>query len=137
MNKNSQRITKQKLMIVDELRKVKTHPTAQDVYAMVRRLLPNISLGTVYRNLEMLSDKGDIQRLAFHSGKRRYDGNPNNHPHICCKVCGKVDDLPENMDINEKIIHSITEVCGYEITDYSIELFGICADCRKEKINSK
>jgi Fur family transcriptional regulator, ferric uptake regulator len=128
----AQRITKQKLIIIDELRKVRSHPTAYDVYTMVRKALPNISLGTIYRNLETLSDNGDIQRLAFHSGKRRYDGNPNNHPHICCKVCGRVDDLPENSGINEKIIPSLNDVCGYKITDYSIELFGICSDCRKK-----
>jgi Fur family transcriptional regulator, ferric uptake regulator len=128
-----QRITKQKLVIIDELRKVRSHPTAQDVYKMVRKALPNISLGTIYRNLETLSDNGNIQRLAFHSGKRRYDGNPNNHPHICCKVCGRVDDLPESSGINEKIIPSLKkDVCGYKITDYSIELFGICSNCRKE-----
>jgi Fur family ferric uptake transcriptional regulator len=129
----AKRITKQKLIIIDELRKVRSHPTAQDVYTMVRKALPNISLGTIYRNLETLSDNGDIQRLAFHSGKRRYDGNPNNHPHICCKVCGRVDDLPESSGINEKMITSLKkDVCGYKITDYSIELFGICSNCRKE-----
>ncbi len=128
----AQRITKQKLIIIDELRKVRSHPTAYEVYAMVRKALPKISLGTIYRNLEALSDNGNIQRLAFHSGKRRYDGNPHNHPHICCKVCGRVDDLPENSGINEKIIPSLKNVCGYKITDYSIELFGICGNCRKE-----
>jgi Fur family transcriptional regulator, ferric uptake regulator len=128
----TQRITKQKLIIIDELRKVRTHPTARDVYTMVRKVLPNISLGTIYRNLETLSDNGDIQRLAFHSGKRRYDGNSHNHPHICCKICGRVDDLPDNSGVNEKIISSLKNVCGYKITDYSIELFGICSDCRKE-----
>jgi Fur family transcriptional regulator, ferric uptake regulator len=137
MNDHTQRITRQKLVIIDELRKVSSHPTAQDVYTMVRKTLPKISLGTVYRNLEMLSDNGDIQRLAFHSGKRRYDGNPINHPHICCKICGKVDDLPDNSGINEKILHCLTDVCGYKITDYSIELFGICGDCRKEQTNPK
>jgi Fur family transcriptional regulator, ferric uptake regulator len=133
----SQRITRQKLVITEELRKVKSHPTAQDVYAMVRTVLPNISLGTVYRNLEMLSDNGDIQRLAFHTGKRRYDGNPQTHPHVCCKICGRVDDLPDKTMINEKILLSLTDVCGYKITDYSLELLGICGDCRKESTNHK
>jgi Fur family ferric uptake transcriptional regulator len=132
MDVQPQRITKQKLIIIDELRKVRSHPTAQDVYAMVRKALPNISLGTIYRNLEMLSDNGDIQRLAFHSGKRRYDGNPQTHPHICCKTCGRVDDLPDSLGVNEKILRSLKDVCGYKITDYSIELLGICGDCRKE-----
>jgi Fe2+ or Zn2+ uptake regulation protein len=137
MTVQAQRITKQKLIIIDELMKVKSHPTAQDVYAMVRKVLPNISLGTIYRNLETLSDNGEIQRLVFHSGKRRYDGNPQTHPHICCRVCGKVDDLPDNSGIDKKILPLLKDVCGYKITDYSIELFGICGDCRKEKINPK
>ena len=132
MNLQPKRITKQKLVIIDELRKVRSHPTAQDVYAMVRKALPKISLGTIYRNLEMLSDNGDIQRLAFHTGKRRYDGNPQTHPHICCTTCGKVDDLPDSLGVNEQIQHCLTDVCGYKITDYSIELLGICSDCRKE-----
>jgi Fur family ferric uptake transcriptional regulator len=125
-------MTKQKAVIVDELQKVTSHPTAVEVYEMVRKTLPRVSLGTVYRNLEMLSEKGDIQRLAIQSGKRRYDGNAATHPHICCRACGRIDDLPEGAVFNEKQFRVSNEVCGYKVTDYSIELFGICPKCRKK-----
>jgi Fur family ferric uptake transcriptional regulator len=123
------RMTKQKALIIDELKKVKTHPTAQDVYEMVKKTMPNVSLGTVYRNLEALSERGEIQRLAYNPGKRRYDGNALNHPHLCCRVCGRVDDMPDDAAFDEEIMKTITDVCGYKITDFSMELFGICPQC--------
>lgn len=133
MDGKIQRMTKQKALIINELKQVKTHPTAQEVYEMVKKTMPRVSLGTVYRNLEQLSEKGHIQRLAFNSGKRRYDGTPDNHPHLCCRVCGRVDDINDSSEFDDKIMRSLSDVCGYKITDYSIELFGICPECRKNK----
>lgn len=127
------RMTRQRLLIMDELSKVKTHPTAYDVYGMVRKAMPQISLGTVYRNLEQLSTSGKIQRLSFGSGKRRYDGNPEAHPHLCCIGCGRVDDLPPEINIEEALSVMLGEVCGYQVTGVSIEIYGCCPECRQKE----
>ena len=69
------------------------HPTAETVYLGIKEEFPNISLGTVYRNLSLLSDIGEIQKLSTGIGPDRFDGNPALHYHFICKHCGSVLDL--------------------------------------------
>jgi len=128
------RITKQRQVVLEELQKVTTHPTADMVYDMVRKRLPNISLGTVYRNLELLAEQGIIRKLNIDEHKMRFDGNTSNHFHIQCIECGKVDDVSicENIDWLE-----LTQDTGYEITGHRIELFGICPDCRSKQLQDQ
>jgi len=128
------RMTRQRLLILHELMKLKTHPTAYELHAIVKRSMPQISLGTVYRNLEQLSTSGRIQRLAFGSGKRRYDGNTDAHPHLCCLECGRVDDLPDEHEIEHALDAMLGEVCGYCVTGMSIEIYGICPTCKAHEI---
>ncbi len=131
MHTGTLRMTKQRLLILDELMKVRNHPTAYEVYGMVKRTMPQISLGTVYRNLEFLSNCGRIQRLSFGSGKRRYDGNPDNHHHLCCMACGRVDDLPAVMQMEDALNRMLDEIGGYQVKGLSIEAYGICPACRE------
>ena len=77
--------TVQRKVIVDELRKLKCHPTADELYEVVRRKLPRISLGTVYRNLEVLSANGEIQRLGLGRKQMCFDGNMSRHYHLVCR----------------------------------------------------
>ena len=72
------------------------HPTAETVYLGIKEEFPNISLGTVYRNLSLLSDIGEIQKLSTGIGPDRFDGNPALHYHFICKHCGSVLDLSVN-----------------------------------------
>ena len=128
------RMTRQRMLILEELMRLKTHPTAYELHAIVKRTLPQISLGTVYRNLEQLSASGRCQRLAFGSGNRRYDGNTEAHHHLCCLECGRVDDLPaDGHEIEHVLKAALGEVCGYRITGVSIELYGICPACKKRE----
>ena len=95
MQKNQlYRMTRQRQIILEELRKVDSHPSADEVYEMVRKRLPRISLGTVYRNLEILSELGEIQKLELGGDLKRFDRKPNKHYHIRCLNCGRVDDAP-------------------------------------------
>ena len=71
-------------MILEELQKLRTHPTAAKLYAIVRRRMPKISLGTVYRNLELLNQMGMVRKLDFSGGEARYDGNVEDHDHLRC-----------------------------------------------------
>jgi Fe2+ or Zn2+ uptake regulation protein len=87
------RLTPQRQVILEELAKVKTHPTANEVYDMVRKRLPRIGLGTVYRNLELMADNGMILKLEVGGSQKRFDATTNLHYHIRCTCCGKVDDM--------------------------------------------
>lgn len=79
VEENKMRMTRQRKIILEEVRKVNTHPSADEIYEMVRLRLPRISLGTVYRNLEILSELGKIQKLQLSGSLKRFDWNTNKH----------------------------------------------------------
>ena len=122
------RLSKQRKVILEELRKVKTHPTADEVYDMVRKIIPRISLGTVYRNLEFLSNKGLVLKLGAPGAQKRFDGTPEPHPHIRCEVCTAVADVE-----CEVTIPDIPDAyaAGYKILNTNVEFVGVCPKCQK------
>ena len=106
---------------------MKSHPTADMVYEMVRSEIPKISLGTVYRNLELLSEQGQIQKLMLDPKRKRFDGDNSMHFHIFCTVCGRIDDL----DIESEVKWAPpSNDRGYEILGHKLEFFGKCPDCK-------
>ena len=122
------RMTPQRQIILDELRKVKTHPSADEVYEMVRRRQPRISLGTVYRNLETMSECGIIRKLDAAGSQRRFDSDTDSHYHVRCTGCGRVDDVEVNhIDGLEEALHGAS---GYEITGHRLEFVGRCPECK-------
>ena len=123
------RMTRQRVLILQELRKSKSHPTANEIYMMVRDQLPNISLGTVYRNLEILSEMGYILKLEGCGSQRRYDGDTGNHYHIRCLRCGRVDDLPGNLVLG--LSYDPQQIPCYTVYGHSVVLNGICTACNK------
>jgi Fur family transcriptional regulator, ferric uptake regulator len=129
-NKQS-RMTKQRLVILEELQKVCTHPTADEVYGKVRDRLPRISLGTIYRNLEMLASSGLIQKLDTAGTQRRFDGNPKVHYHIRCVRCGKVDDVKvQTVALLENALRAASD---YEVWGHRLEFVGLCPQCQQAK----
>lgn len=102
------------------------HPTAEEVYAIVHQTNPEISLGTVYRNLNQLADSGSILRLSVAGGPDRYDGTVKAHQHVCCTDCGKVMDF--NFDI-QTIESAVWEQTGVRCQDCSIYIKGLCCQC--------
>ena len=121
------RQTQQRRMVLEELQKVTSHPTAIEVYEMVRRRMTKVSLGTIYRNLELLADMGQIQKVDLVSSEARFDGNPAPHHHVRCTRCGRVGDLHElPSDMLRKVP---SELGGYKITGHRLEFVGICGDC--------
>ncbi len=122
------RMTRQRKIILEDVRTSRNHPTAYEVYESVRKRLPNISLGTVYRNLETLSENGVIRRLELPESKRRYDGRLSRHYHVKCTRCGKVEDL--KLDPMEAVERTAGETSGYKIIDHQLEFSGICPECQ-------
>ena len=88
----------QRETILRIIRKTKSHPAADWVYEQVRKEIPNISLGTVYRNLKSLTKEGQIKELESPGGLNRFDGNEMNHYHFRCEKCGHIFDLDEAVD---------------------------------------
>lgn len=121
------RMTQQRKVILEELRKVDTHPSADEVYEMVRKRLPRISLGTVYRNLEILSETGEIQKLELGCNLKRFDGIAQDHYHIRCLHCDRVIDAPAGFDVAVK--HELKNASGFKILGHRLEFIGICPAC--------
>ena len=126
------RMTKQRQVILEEIQKVNTHPTADEVYRMVRLRLPHISLGTVYRNLEILFEAGLIQKIGPLSSQMRFDAVLENHYHIRCSHCGKVEDaMVESIGKIDDSIRNIN-INNFNVTGHTLEFIGICPDCKRK-----
>ena len=103
------------------------HPTAETVYLDIKADFPNISLGTVYRNLSLLAELGEIQKIIAVNGPDRFDGNPRPHCHFHCNGCGKVLDIPfESQDkLNEYAAKNFPGI----IEGSNVQFYGRCSDC--------
>jgi Fur family ferric uptake transcriptional regulator len=124
-------MTRQRQVILEELRKANSHLTADEIYQMVRRKLPRISLGTVYRNLEVLSESGDIKKLELGGAQKLFDGKAEAHYHVRCVRCGRVDDVPG--DLSPIISDVFRDVSDYEIVGHQLVLTGLCPDCKSHR----
>ena len=125
------RLTKQRQLILDKLRQTRSHPTAIEIYDQVRKLMPHISLGTVYRNLDILSRQGRIRKIETCGDQKRFDGIPEDHLHVICSCCGRVQDVDSELDINiDKLFNIDSE---FTITGVRLEIIGLCPDCRKNQ----
>ncbi len=129
------RLTTQRQIILEELGKVTSHPTANEVYDMVRKRLPRIGLGTVYRNLELMADIGIILKLEVGGTQKRFDATIEPHYHIRCTSCNKVDDIA--MEVQEQINLAAKKASNYIILGHHVEFSGICRECTKEKKKSR
>ena len=105
----------------------KDHPTADVVYENMKKIYPNISLGTVYRNLSLLSDMGEIQKLSSFGGADHFDGCVTPHCHFMCQKCGQILDL--DMDDMSDLVTKASEKFSEKITGYDLRFFGICEKC--------
>jgi Fur family ferric uptake transcriptional regulator/Fur family peroxide stress response transcriptional regulator len=124
-------MTKQKKVILDILRGTTSHPTADWIYAEARKLIPDISLGTVYRNLRMLQAAGEILELNYGSSYSHYDGNPDNHYHHVCLECGRIADLPMS---HQGELEQKARACGCgKIYYHRLEFYGLCPSCQQRK----
>ena len=125
---SSPRNTRQRQVMLDELRKLKTHPTAAELYDITKRRLPKLSLGTVYRNLELLSRSGSVLKLDMSGREARFDGNAEPHLHVRCMICGRVDDV-HGLSV-DSFISEYKTLQGYDVMGFRMEFLGVCPECR-------
>ena len=126
-NSQAIRMTESHKAILSVLGRTRAHPTADEVYSMVRENLPNVSLGTVYRNLDLLAKQGLIRTLAAAGEQRRYDGMLDDHHHIRCEICGRIDDI--ELGNTERLEELIVDGRGYEVHGYTLCFVGVCREC--------
>ena len=119
--------SRQRELIKDFLMGRCDHPTADRVYMNVRQQIPNISLGTVYRNLTLLADRGEIQRLRLGDGTDHFDADTSLHYHFICDECGCVQDL--QMDNIDDILNTARAHFDGQITGHMTYFYGTCNRC--------
>ncbi len=119
--------SRQREAIKEYLAQTKEHPTADIVYMNIRNVYPNISLGTVYRNLNLLAEQGEIVKINCRDGSDRFDGNSSLHYHFICNECGKI------VDLEMESIEHINEIAntGFEgkIDGHVTYFNGTCPQC--------
>ena len=127
---SNMRLTSQRQVILEELKKVTSHPTANEVFDMVRKRLPRIGLGTVYRNLDLLAEKGIIRKLEVGGEQKRFDGETSPHYHVRCVECNRVEDV--FIERPKELETSAASCCDYKILDHHVQFSGICSSCLPE-----
>lgn len=125
------RMTNQREMILKELRKSRQHLTADELHERVKKSMPRISLATVYRNLEILSEAGIIAKLEISGRQKRFDYDVQEHDHIYCIQCHRVD----NLELDRESIRAVSwdSDKGYSVQGYRLEVAGICPECQHKR----
>ena len=126
------RNTRQRKLVLDAVRQSYNHPTADEIYNVVRAQDDKISRGTVYRNLSLLADLGEIQKLTPGQGPDRFDANVHPtidpHAHIICASCSRVIDVP--LPFDAQLNAKASEQIGWHVTSHYTIFEGLCPDCR-------
>jgi Fur family peroxide stress response transcriptional regulator len=114
--------------ILDLLKGTGSHPTANWLYGKLRREFPDLSLGTVYRNLGILVEQGQVNRIDYGSTFDRFDAKTLPHYHFICETCGSVTDL--DIPVDPSLNALVDGKTGMKVTRHEIEFYGVCARCR-------
>lgn len=127
-------MTRQRRIILDELRRTTAHPTADELFACARRRLPSLSLATVYRTLASLHEAGLALKLDLDGDRSRWDGTVTDHGHVTCRICGVVADLPAPPV--EDVLDAVTATTPFTDLTCRVELTGICPLCTSKPTGS-
>ncbi len=125
------RNTRQKEAILRILRGTRTHPTADCIYEETKKEIPNISKGTVYRNLKVLQGNGQVSELNLNGAESRYEARREDHYHFRCELCGRVIDI--DIPIDKKLDRRIARKTGLKISCHQLEFRGLCHDCQRKQ----
>ncbi len=121
--------SKQRDALLTLLKSTRSHPSADWLYTELKKEFPNISLGTVYRNLALLADNGSILKIATSSQKEHFDGFTNPHYHFVCNACDSIYDV--ELDNTEFLDKSVEQELGAEVDSHSLVFYGVCSKCKK------
>ncbi|RPI76872.1 MAG: transcriptional repressor [Desulfobacteraceae bacterium] len=134
-DKNKFRMTHQRMVILEEVKKDRSHPTVDDIFARVRKRMPKISLATIYRNLDILAGRGLIRKLEPGRPQMRFDGETHDHYHLTCMHCGRLED--STIDSADQALtdlrHYLKNANESGIISHRLEFVGLCKKCRASK----
>ncbi len=123
--------SKQRDLILTYVQSTKEHPTAEMVYNHVKKEIPNISLGTVYRNLNQLCENNLLRKIVVPNKIDHFDNVYHNHGHLYCNSCGKIGDISEEILISA--CNKVAEITEYKIISHDMVFVGICRECQERK----
>lgn len=122
------RYSRQRELILKKVAALADHPTAEEIYEAASKECPGLSLGTVYRNLNMLADLHKIRRVSIPGQADRFDHTLGEHSHLCCTRCGGVTDVV----LDEAALMQVIGRAAGQVEHYSLTMFGVCADCQRQ-----
>jgi Fur family peroxide stress response transcriptional regulator len=120
--------SKKRDAILKLLRSTDSHPGAQWIYDRLKPVIPGLSLGTVYRNINIFREEGLVETVGTVKGEERFDADTSPHSHAICTVCGKVMDLSEDIRVNLDADYRV-EISGFTIDKRHTVFYGICRGC--------
>jgi Fur family peroxide stress response transcriptional regulator len=130
---SSKKFSYKREAILRTIRSTDSHPSADWVYSQLRTEIPNLSLGTVYRNIALFKDEGLIMTVGVVDGQERYDGDIHPHPHFICERCGRIIDVVYDLDSDACRI--LGEKYGFDVTRQNHSFYGYCDVCRSNRVS--
>ena len=124
-----QRTSRKRDAVFQAVKMSHSHPTAQDIWDQLRPEIPDLSLGTVYRNLSEFAEAGLIRRLDGQDGQSRFDGDLSPHAHFMCSLCGAFLDVP--MDVSADLIGRVEKELHVAVSNHDLSFSGLCQNCMK------
>ncbi|MEG1632651.1 MAG: transcriptional repressor [Oscillospiraceae bacterium] len=125
----TRKYSKKREAILDAIRATKEHPSAEMLYSTLKPLYPDLSLGTVYRNLGVFLGDGEIVSVGSVNGQERYDANTSPHAHFVCLGCGRVIDV-DSTEMLSVLYSAVSSATGGVVESHSLTFTGRCAECR-------
>ena len=126
------RYSKQRELVLQKVEQLCDHPTAEEIFDLAARECPGLSLGTVYRNLNLLEEMGQLRRIHTGIGGDRFDAVITAHPHLICTRCGGVFDLQCDIDRETELLRQTFERAGAQVDEVQIRAWGTCDRCKEE-----
>ena len=126
------RYSKKRQAILDLLHQTTEHPSAESIYRQLKPVYPDLSLGTVYRNLKELAEDGTIASVTVVNDRERFDGRTDPHTHAICSECGKIIDL-DGITLPPELLLRAGEASDFSITYAKLQFVGVCDECRKSR----
>jgi Fe2+ or Zn2+ uptake regulation protein len=126
LNKNAQ-------AVLEMVRVAQNHPTAQEIYEMVKAVRPRIGLASVYRILHMLVEQGYIKEVGRSDDCTGYDGRVSRHDHAICTNCGALLDVPVDVLVSTEVLEQAALAAGITLGTYEVRLYGLCPACSAQK----
>ncbi len=133
LRENGFKVTPQRLAVYEYLSKTKEHPNAEALFNQLQPQYPTMSLATVYKTIEILSQLGLVKILNTGEDSFRYDADISDHAHVKCKHCNKVEDVPDLLFSD--MVNFAEQKTGYEVDSKQIYFYGKCPSCQKTTVN--